>query len=196
MRFEELEAEWDHDNIEHVAQHSIEPEEVEEVVYEDCYSSWVVRGRAPWSARASVDPVRPNVGRPLPGRRHRTVRAAWRVARGDRKGHGAADSTEVSAVAQKLTAGQRRALREEARQWDQLGDEQWAQAFDAEKPVHLRLRRPPPKTLTVALDAQTLNRLRRIARRKQVGPRQLAAIWIAERLGREQATAVRQRRTG
>jgi len=45
MRFEELEAEWDDDNIEHIAQHDIEPEEVEEVVYEDCYPSWVVRGR-------------------------------------------------------------------------------------------------------------------------------------------------------
>jgi hypothetical protein len=52
---------------------------------------------------------------------------------------------------------------------------------------------PPAKTLTVALDAQALNRLRRIARRKQVAPRQLAAIWIAGRLGREQATAGRGR---
>jgi len=99
-------------------------------------------------------------------------------------------------VAQKLTARQRRALREEARQWDQLGDGELAGLFDAGKPVHVRLRRPPPKTLTVALDAQTLNRLRRIARRKQVGPRQLAAIWIAERLGREQGAAGRPRRTG
>jgi len=99
-------------------------------------------------------------------------------------------------VAQKLTAGQRRVLREEARQWDQLGDEEWARLFDAEKPVHVRLRRPPPKTLTVALDAQTLNRLRRIARQKQIGPRHLAAIWIAERLGREQVATGKQRRTG
>jgi hypothetical protein len=45
MRFQELEAEWDDDNIEHIARHSIEPEEVEEIVYEDCYPSWVVRGR-------------------------------------------------------------------------------------------------------------------------------------------------------
>ncbi len=95
-------------------------------------------------------------------------------------------------MAQKLTAGQRRALREEAQEWDKLGDEELARLFDEEKPVRVRLRRPPPKTLTVALDAQTLNRLRRIARRKQVGSRQLAAIWIAERLGREQATAGRQ----
>ena len=99
-------------------------------------------------------------------------------------------------MAQKLTTTKRRALREEAREWDELTDEEFARLFDEGKPVQIRLRRPPPKTLMVALDAETLNRLRRIARRKQVGPRQLAAIWIAERLGREQATAGRQRRTG
>ncbi|MGH7963673.1 MAG: hypothetical protein ACRERD_17910, partial [Candidatus Binatia bacterium] len=45
MRFQELEAEWDDDNIEHIARHGVEPEEVEEVVYEDCHPSWIVRGR-------------------------------------------------------------------------------------------------------------------------------------------------------
>jgi hypothetical protein len=100
MRFEELEAEWDDDNIEPMARHGIEPEEVEEIVYEDYYPSWVVHGRR--------------------------------------------------------TEG----------------------------------------TLMVALDAQTLNRLRCIARQKQVGPRHLAAIWIAEQLGREQAATGKQRRTG
>src|SRR3972149_3073204 len=45
MRFQELEAEWDDDNIQHIGRHSIEPEEVEEIVYEDCYPSWIVRGR-------------------------------------------------------------------------------------------------------------------------------------------------------
>lgn len=99
-------------------------------------------------------------------------------------------------MAQKLTATKRRALREEAQEWDELTDEELARLFDEGKPVQVRLRRPPPKTLTVALDAQTLNRLRRIARRKQVGPRHLAAIWIAERLGREQAATDKQRRTG
>ena len=123
----------------------------------------------------------------LSGCGHRTVSAARSVACGDVGGHGTANSTEVSAVAQKLTPAQRRALREEARGWDELSDEEFARLSDEGKPVQIRLRRPPPKTLTVALDAQTLNRLRRIARRKQVGPRQLAAIWIAERLGREQA---------
>ena len=99
-------------------------------------------------------------------------------------------------MAQKLTTAKRRALREEAREWDERTDEEFARLFDEGKPVQTRLRRPPPETLTVALDAQTLNRLRRIARRKQVGPRHLAAIWIAERLGREQATPSKQRRTG
>jgi len=99
-------------------------------------------------------------------------------------------------VARKLTAAQRRALREEAREWDQLSDGELGRLFDEAKPVQVRLRRPRPRTLTVALDTQTLNRLRRIARRKQVGPRQLAAIWIAERLGHEQPGTGRQRRTG
>jgi hypothetical protein len=43
MRFWELEAEWDADNVEHIARHGVEPEEVEEVVYEDCHPSWMVR---------------------------------------------------------------------------------------------------------------------------------------------------------
>ena len=99
-------------------------------------------------------------------------------------------------MAQKLTAIQRQALRKEARKWDELSDAEIARLFDEGRPVRIRLRRLPPKTLTVALDVQTLNRLRRVARRKQVGPRQLAAIWIAERLGREQPDAGKQRRTG
>jgi uncharacterized DUF497 family protein len=45
MRFQELEAEWDDDNVEHIAKHGVEPEEVEEILYEDCYPSWIVRGR-------------------------------------------------------------------------------------------------------------------------------------------------------
>jgi hypothetical protein len=45
VRFQGLGAEWDEDNIEHVARHGVEPEEVEEIVYEDCHLSWVVRGR-------------------------------------------------------------------------------------------------------------------------------------------------------
>ncbi|MEK6407866.1 MAG: BrnT family toxin [Acidobacteriota bacterium] len=45
MRFQELEAEWDDDNVEHIARHRVEPEEVEEIIYEDCYPSWIMRGR-------------------------------------------------------------------------------------------------------------------------------------------------------
>ena len=99
-------------------------------------------------------------------------------------------------MAQKLTTAQRRDLREEAQGWDELTDEQLARLFDEGKPVRIRLRRPPPKTLTVALDPQMLNRLRRLARQKQVGARHLVAIWIAERLGQEQAPADKRRRTG
>lgn len=91
-------------------------------------------------------------------------------------------------MARKLTAAQRRALRKEAEEWDRLSDEDWARLFDEGTPVKIRIRRPAPKTLTVALDEKTLNRLRRIARRKQVRPRQLAAIWISERLGEEPPT--------
>lgn len=45
MRFQELDAEWNDSNVEHLARHRVEPEEVEEIVYEDCYPSLVVRGR-------------------------------------------------------------------------------------------------------------------------------------------------------
>lgn len=45
VRFQELEAEWDEDNIEHPARHGVHPEEVEEIVYEDCHPSWIMRGR-------------------------------------------------------------------------------------------------------------------------------------------------------
>ena len=44
----------------------------------------------------------------------------------------------------------------------------------------LRVRRPPPKTLTVALDEQTLNRLKGIARHKQVRARHLVAMWCGD----------------
>ena len=60
--------------------------------------------------------------------------------------------------------------------------------FGDGRPVKVRVRRPPPKALTVALDEQTLNRLKRIARHKQVLPRHLAAMWIAERLTQERPT--------
>lgn len=97
-------------------------------------------------------------------------------------------------MAQRLTAAKRRALREDAEELDHVSDADLAQLFDEGEPVHIRLRRPPPKTLTVALDARTLNLLRRVARRKQVGPRQLAAIWISERLAEESATTAPKQR--
>jgi hypothetical protein len=84
--------------------------------------------------------------------------------------YGAAFTTEVPAMAQKLTAAQRRALKREAVGWDELSDEDFARLFATGQPVKVRVRRPPPKTLTIALDEQTLNRLKRIAQRKQVRP--------------------------
>jgi len=88
-------------------------------------------------------------------------------------------------MVQKLTAAQQRALKREAFGWDELSDENFARLFGEGQPVKLRVRRPPPKILTVALDKQTLNRLKRVARHKQVHARHLAALWIAERLTRE-----------
>lgn len=88
-------------------------------------------------------------------------------------------------MAQKLTAAQRRALQQEVVGWDKLSDEDFARLFDEGQPVRVRVRRPPPKTLTIALDEQTLNRVKRIARHKQVRARHLVAMWIAERLSQE-----------
>ena len=89
-------------------------------------------------------------------------------------------------MAQKLTASQRRALREEATDWDRLGDDEFARVFEKARPVGVRVRRPLPKVLPIVLDEATLNGLKRIARRKQADARHLAAMWIAERLVQEQ----------
>jgi len=74
-------------------------------------------------------------------------------------------------VAQKLTPAQRRALREEAEEWDRLSDGDWARLFDEGTPVQIRLRRPLSKTLTVALDAPKQTPSRRGARRRPTGKR-------------------------
>ena len=81
---------------------------------------------------------------------------------------------------------QRQALKREAEAWDRIPDEDFAQLFTEGQSVKRRLRRPPPKTLTLTLDERTLNLLKRLARRKQVGPTHLAALWIAERLTHEE----------
>jgi uncharacterized DUF497 family protein len=52
VAFAELAAEWDDDNLEHIAVHGIEPQEIEEVVFEDCYPSWIVRNRRRQRRRA------------------------------------------------------------------------------------------------------------------------------------------------
>ena len=48
-------------------------------------------------------------------------------------------------------------------------------------------RRLFPQVVPIVVDESTLNGIKRIARRKQTGVRQLASMWIAERLAREQA---------
>ncbi len=88
-------------------------------------------------------------------------------------------------MAQKLTAAQRQALKREALGWDELSDEDFTRLFNEGPPVRVRIRRPPPKALTIALDEPTLNRLKRVARHKQVRARHLVAIWITEQLAQE-----------
>lgn len=88
-------------------------------------------------------------------------------------------------MAERLTATQRRALRQEAAGWDRLDDDEFARLFEQGRPIRVRLRRPLPRPLTIALDERTLNALKRMARRKQVRARHLAAMWIAERLAKE-----------
>ncbi|MBI2197845.1 MAG: hypothetical protein HYU42_04495 [Candidatus Rokubacteria bacterium] len=89
-------------------------------------------------------------------------------------------------MAQKLSASDRRALRAEAADWDRLSDEELTRLFENDPPLGTRVRRPLPKVVPIALDEANLNRLKRVARRKQVHVHQLVAMWIAERLAQEQ----------
>jgi hypothetical protein len=86
-----------------------------------------------------------------------------------------------------LNIQQRQDLKKEAEAWDRLSDQDFARLFTEGQPVKVRVRRPPPKALTITLDERTLNLLKRLARQRQVGPTHLAAMWIAERLAREGA---------
>ena len=88
-------------------------------------------------------------------------------------------------MAQKLTAAHRRALRAEAADWDRLSDEEFTRLFDNARSLRVRVRRTLPRVVPIALDELTLNGLKRVARRKQVDVRHLAAMWIAERLAQE-----------
>ncbi len=137
--------------------------------------------------RNPVDGVRTDVRRTVLTCRHCPIPQQGSLASGDSTGYGAAYSTEVSTVAQKLTAAQQRALKRETVAWEDLSDEDFARLFDEGQPVRVRVRRPPPKTLTIALDERTLNRLKRVARHKQVRARHLVAMWIAERLSQERS---------
>ena len=89
-------------------------------------------------------------------------------------------------MARKLTSAERRKLRQEAAEWDRLSDAEVADLFDSGQPVRRRIRRPPSRVVPVALDERAFGSLTRIARYKQVGPRDLAEMWIAERLAEEE----------
>ena len=75
MAFVELAAEWDEDNLEHIALHGIEPQEVEEVVFEDCYPSWIVRNRR---QRRRAEPRLMDFGQTCGGRYLVVVLAIYR----------------------------------------------------------------------------------------------------------------------
>jgi hypothetical protein len=92
-------------------------------------------------------------------------------------------------MAQRLTASRKQALKSEVADWDETSDADLLRLFDAGQPVRTRLRRSARKTLIIALDEQTLNWLKRAARRRQVDPKALAAIWVVERLAKEQTAS-------
>lgn len=45
-------------------------------------------------------------------------------------------------MARKMTTARRQAFRNEAKEWDEVSDEAFAQLFDEGKRVQIRLRRP------------------------------------------------------
>jgi len=72
---------------------------------------------------------------------------------------------------------------EEARFWDThspLDYGKWEE-------VELKVARPLGHILAVRMDAQTIDRLAAIGRKKGIGPSTLARMWLLERLEREAA---------
>lgn len=68
---------------------------------------------------------------------------------------------------------------EEAKFWD---THSIADYWDEFKPVKVRFAKNLSEVLPVRLDAETLNKLRKEARKKGVGPTTLVRMWIIERL--------------
>ena len=68
---------------------------------------------------------------------------------------------------------------EEARFWD---SHDMAYYWDEFKPVKVRFAKKLSEGITVRLDAETLEELRRRAGRMGIGPTTLARMWILERL--------------
>lgn len=68
---------------------------------------------------------------------------------------------------------------EEAKFWD---THSIADDWDEFKPVKVCVAKNLSEVLPVRLDAETLNKLRKEARKKGVGPTTLVRMWVIERL--------------
>ncbi len=71
---------------------------------------------------------------------------------------------------------------EEAEFWDTHDTTEFEDEFEE---VRIKVARPLAHVLAVRLDAQTIDRLAAIGRRKGIGPSTLVRMWLLERLERE-----------
>ncbi len=69
---------------------------------------------------------------------------------------------------------------EEAKFWD---THSVADYWDEFKPIQVRFARNLSQVLPVRFDAETLDRLRKVAHKKGIGPTTLVRMWVVERLG-------------
>ncbi len=69
---------------------------------------------------------------------------------------------------------------EEAKFWD---THSVADYWDEFRPVQVRFAKNLSQVLPVRFDAETLDRLRRVAHKKGIGPTTLVRMWVMERLG-------------
>ena len=66
----------------------------------------------------------------------------------------------------------------EAKFWEEHFDE----AMKAGKPIKIRVARNLSETLNMRWDTPTLNRVRKAAKQKGLGPTQLIRMWVIEKL--------------
>ena len=66
----------------------------------------------------------------------------------------------------------------EAKFWEEHFDEAW----EAGKPVKVRFAKNLSETLNMRWDTPTLNRVRKVAKQKGLGPTQLIRMWVMEKL--------------